>query len=109
MDFRELQASAPEERSNRWLTMILRAGQFVLLLLVVPLVLVIFRNPLDEQTAMRNKLEQLQQQEKELTLKRDLLVSRMEWIRTSTDYLEVEARDRLNMHQAGEYVLRFQD
>ena len=78
MDFRELQASAPEERSNRWLTMILRAGQFVLLLLVVPLVLVIFRNPLDEQTTMRNKLEQLQQQEKELTLKRDLLVSRME-------------------------------
>lgn len=109
MDFRELQAPEETDTPNRWLGMIWRVVQFVLLLLVVPLVLVLFRNPLDEQNAMRRKLELLEHQRDELKVQRDLLLSRMDWIKNSTDYLEVEARDRLNMHRDGEYVLRFQD
>ena len=79
----------------------------LLLLLIVPVVYVLCDNPIDTQNAMRAKLEDLKGQRKELQADRDKLLRRMEWIKSDTAYLEMAARDRLQLQKEGEFVLRF--
>ena len=56
---------------------------------------------------MRTKLEELKGQRKELQADRDKLLRRMEWIKSDNAYLEMAARDRLQLQKEGEFVLRF--
>ena len=86
----------------------LKIGRFVLLLLVVPVVYVLCDNPMDEQLAMRTKLEKLREERDALKGDRDKLLRRMEWIKDDNAYLEMAARDRLHLQKEGEYVLRFE-
>lgn len=108
MNCREPHAAEPQSPWVFWLRAFLKLAKFVLLLLVVPVIYVLCDNPMDEQLAMRTKLEQLQVQRDALQQDRDKLLRRMEWIKNDTTYLELAARDRLHMQKEGEFVLRFE-
>lgn len=86
----------------------LKLARFVLLLLIVPVIYVLCDNPLDEQLAMRTKLDQLKEQRDTLKADRDKLLRRMEWVKNDNAYLETAARDRLHLQKEGEYILRFE-
>ena len=88
---------------------LLKLARFVLLLLVIPVIYVLCDNPLDEQLAMRTKLDQLKEQRDTLKADRDKLLRRMEWVKNDSAYLETAARDRLHLQKEGEYVLRFEE
>jgi len=107
MNYREVRASDPQSRWVGWVRAFLKLARFVLLLLIVPVAYVLCDNPLDTQNAMRAKLEDLKGQRQELQADRDKLLRRMEWIKNDNAYLEMAARDRLQMQKEGEFVLRF--
>ena len=107
MNYREVRASEPQSSWVGWVRAFLKLARFVLLLLIVPVAYVLCENPLDTQNAMRTKLEELKGQRKELQADRDKLLRRMEWIKSDNAYLEMAARDRLQLQKEGEYVLRF--
>ncbi len=107
MNYREVRVSEPQRGWEHWVRAFLKIGRFTLLLLVVPVVYVLCDNPIDTQTAMRTKLEQLKGQRDDLQAQRDKLLRRMEWIKSDNAYLEMAARDRLHLQKEGEYVLRF--
>lgn len=94
---------------ERCLKGLVRLGKFCLLLLVVPAVLAIYRQPLAEQNAMRAKLDRMKAHRDTLLAERDKLKRQTEWIKNDTNYLEVRARDHENMHKKGEYVIRFEE
>jgi cell division protein FtsB len=108
MNYREVRAAEPQTPWEYWMRALLKLAKFVLLLLVVPVVYVLCDNPLDEQLAMRTKLDQLKAQRDVVKTDRDKLLRRMEWIKNDNAYLEMAARDRLHMQKEGEYVLRFE-
>ncbi len=109
MNYREVRASEPQKSWEIWMRALLKLARFVLLLLVVPVVYVLCDNPMDEQLAMRTKLEQLKEQRDALKADRDKLLRRMEWVKNDNAYLETAARDRLHLQKEGEYVLRFEE
>ncbi len=108
MNYREMRAAEPQPSWELWVRAFLKIGRFVLLLLIVPVVYVLCDNPMNEQLAMRTKLEKLTQERDELKVDRDKLLRRMEWIKNDNAYLEMAARDRLHLQKEGEYVLRFE-
>jgi cell division protein FtsB len=108
MNYRELRASEPQGTWENRMRAVLKVARFVLLLLIIPVVYVLCDNPMDEQAAMRNKLDQLKVQRDTLKTDRDKLLRRMEWIKNDNAYLEMAARDRLHLQKEGEYVLRFE-
>lgn len=108
MNYQEMRASEPQSRWESWVRAFLKVARFVLMLLFVPVVYLYCDNPLNEQMAMRTKLEQLKEQRDKLKGERDKLFRRMEWIKNDNAYLEMAARDRLHLQREGEYVLRFE-
>jgi len=94
---------------ERCLKGLVRLGKFCLLLLLVPAVLAIYRQPLAEQNAMRSKLETMKLHRDQLVGERDKLKRQTDWIKNDTQYLEVRARDHENMHKKGEFVIRFEE
>ncbi|MBE7493567.1 MAG: septum formation initiator family protein [Verrucomicrobiaceae bacterium] len=107
MKLRVTRADLPQGNLEHWARVLLRVAKFILLLLMAPAILVLFHNPLDEQNAMREKLEQLKHQRDSLKQERDKWLRRKDWLEKDDAYLELQARDRLNRQKAGEYVLRF--
>ena len=107
MTYRETRADQPQGRLEHWARVLLRVAKFLLLCLIVPAILLCFRNPLHEQTAMREHLTTLKEQRDALQAERDKLLRRKTWIEQDDAYLELMARDRLNRQKEGEYVLRF--
>lgn len=102
-----MRASEPQSRWVGGMRAFLKVARLVLLLLIVPVVYVWCDNPIDTQNAMRTKLELLKEQRDVLQSDRDKLLRRMEWIESDNAYLEMAARDRLQLQKEGEYVLRF--
>ena len=103
-----IESSQPAKHVDRALRGLVSLGKFCLLLLVVPVVVAVYKQPLGEQQAQRAKLETMQVQRDSLRDKRDQLLREVEWIKTDTTYLETRARDHLHMHKKGEYVIRFE-
>jgi cell division protein FtsB len=93
---------------DRMLGGLVKLGKFCLFLLVVPVVVEIYKKPLADQNAHREKLETLQAQRDVLAATRDKLVRQMDWIKTDTSYLEMRARDHEHMHKKGEYIIRLE-
>ena len=107
MKLRETRAELPQSHLEHWARVLLKVAKFILLLLVVPVVLMLFHNPLDEQLAMRKKLEMLTHQRDSLKSERDKWLRRKDWLEKDDAYLELMSRDRLNRQKEGEYILRF--
>lgn len=110
MKYQEIQNENPTapQAVDRMLGGLVRLGKFCLLLLVVPVVVEIYKKPLAEQNAQRDKLETMKVQRDALASTRDKLVRQMDWIKTDTSYLEMRARDHEHMHKKGEYVIRLE-
>lgn len=110
MKYQEIQneAHTAPQPVDRMLGGLVRLGKFCLLLLVVPIVVEIYKKPLAEQNAQRDKLEAMKVQRDTLASTRDKLVRQMDWIKTDTSYLEMRARDHEHMHKKGEYVIRLE-
>jgi cell division protein FtsB len=110
MKYQEIQNENPTapQAVDRMLGGLVRLGKFCLLLLVVPVVVEIYKKPLAEQNAQRDKLEAMKIQRDELASTRDKLVRQMDWIKSDTSYLEMRARDHEHMHKKGEYVIRLE-
>lgn len=110
MKYQEIQNENPTapQAVDRMLGGLVRLGKFCLLLLVVPVVVEIYKKPLAEQNAQRDKLEAMKVQRDALASTRDKLVRQMDWIKTDTSYLEMRARDHEHMHKKGEYVIRLE-
>lgn len=109
MNYQEIRIeNEPPQPVERCLRGLVRLGKFCLLLLVVPVVVAVYRQPLAEQNRQRTKLDAMSQQRDELTAKRDQLLRQLEWIKTDPSYLEMRARDHEHMHQKGEYVIRLE-
>jgi cell division protein FtsB len=110
MKYQEIQIeNEPPQHVERCLRGLVRLGKFCLLLLVVPVVVAVYRQPLAEQNTQRTKLETMKAQRDQLTAERDKLLRQVEWIKTDTSYLEIRARDHEHMHKKGEYVIRFEE
>jgi cell division protein FtsB len=107
MKLRETRAELPQNHLEHWARVLLKLAKFILLLLIVPVILMLFHNPLEEQVAMRNKLEQLKQQRDSLKQERDKALRQKDWLEKDDTYLELKARDRLNRQKDGEFILRF--
>ncbi|MFO1441258.1 MAG: septum formation initiator family protein [Verrucomicrobiaceae bacterium] len=107
MKLRVTRADLPQGNLEHWARVLLRVAKFILLLLIAPVILIVFHNPLDAQTAMRDKLEQLKHQRDSLAQERDKLLRRKDWLEKDDAYLELMSRDRLNRQKEGEYILRF--
>lgn len=107
MKLRVTRADLPQSNLEHWARVLLRVAKFILLLLVAPVILVVFHNPLTEQNAMRDKLESLRHQRDSLAQERDKLLRRKDWLEKDDVYLELMSRDRLNRQKEGEYILRF--
>jgi flagellar biosynthesis/type III secretory pathway M-ring protein FliF/YscJ len=99
----------PEQRTDKVLRWAVRVGRGVLVLLVFGAVLSGFKQPMNEQNALREKIRGLKEQSASLQMERDKRLRRLNWIQTDEGYLEMEVRDRLNLQKNGEYVLRFED
>ena len=110
MKYQEIQNESPTapQPVDRMLGGLVRLGKICLLLLVVPVVVEIYKKPLAEQNAQREKLEALKGERDALAGTRDKLVRQMDWIKNDTAYLEMRARDHEHMHKKGEYVIRFE-
>ncbi len=110
MKYQEIQNENPTapQAVDRMLGGLVRLGKFCLLLLVVPVVVEIYKKPLAEQNAQRDKLEAMNVQRDALASTRDKLVRQMDWIKTDASYLEMRARDHEHMHKKGEYVIRLE-
>ncbi len=110
MKYQEIQNESPTapQPVDRMLGGLVRLGKICLLLLVVPVVVEIYKKPLAEQNAQRERLEALQGERDALSGTRDKLVRQMDWIKNDTAYLEMRARDHEHMHKKGEYVIRFE-
>ena len=107
MKFRVTRADLPQGNLEHWARVLLRVAKFILLLLVVPAILVVFHNPLDAQTAMREKLDEHKHQRDSLAQERDKRLRRKDWLEKDDVYLELMSRDRLNRQKEDEYILRF--
>ena len=111
MNYQEVRAHSPGPTAvtDRWLARLNALAKMVLVALIFFGIFLFFKQPLAEQNAMRDKLEDLQAQSDELREKRDALLRQLSWIESDVGYLEIMARDRFNMHKSGEYVIRFRD
>ncbi len=109
MKYEEIRAGIPQDTSTRWLTLVVRFGKFLLVLLIVPSIMIIFRPKKSEQDAMKARVAMLTKQRDVLRDARDQRLRRVDWIKSDTDYLEMAARDRLDLQKEGEYIIRFED
>jgi len=100
---------SPQEERAGWLTWGTWINLGLLLLCVVPFLFMKFRPPLAQEQAAQVQLEKLVAQRDALREQRDRLQTQNDLIRHDKDYLEVMARDRLQMQKDGELILRFDD
>jgi cell division protein FtsB len=67
-----------------------------------------YQQPIEQPTALMEKLTVLRKQNADLQALRDQQERRVEWLRTQPDYLAIEARDHLNVKQGSETILRIE-
>jgi cell division protein FtsB len=78
----------------------------VFLLALMGGALSMFWPQLDRHRELDAQLTRLTVERDEAQARRDLLASRLEWLRTDANYLETIARDRLDLYRDGEFIIR---
>ena len=109
MKSEEFAADLPShKKGGGWL---FRATVFNLCLftaLIVPMLFLYYKSPASQEETERAKLAQLEEERGALRTERAQLRQKMDLIQKDPDYLEVMARDRLQMQKDGEIILRFE-
>jgi cell division protein FtsB len=76
-------------------------------LVLVCIGLAYFKPQLDRQGRMESELASLRAEKSRLAEENHKLKSRLEWLKQDPEFLEVLARDRLDLARKGETVFRF--
>ena len=101
--------AAPEEDRPGWLMWGTWLNMAVLLMLIVPALFLKFRPPLSQEKAAQEQVDKKMTERDAKQEQRDRLQTKYDLIRKDKDYLEIMARDRLEMQKDGEVILRFSD
>ena len=101
--------AAPEEERPGWLMWGTWLNLAVLLMLIVPALFLKFRPPVSQENAVQAQMEKKVAERDAKKEERDRLQIKFDLIRKDKDYLEVMARDRLEMQKDGEVILRFSE
>lgn len=80
----------------------------LLVALIIPLLFLYYKSPAHQEEAERNKLAQMEENRDALRSERSQLRQKLDLIQKDREYLEVMARDRLQMQKDGEIILRFE-
>jgi cell division protein FtsB len=94
---------------ERVVRLLVRLNRYLLALLIIPIAVVYFRPPREEQQVAREQLAALTARRDELQKEALRLHTKLELIKTDPAYLETMARDRLNLQKDGEIILRFEN
>jgi cell division protein FtsB len=98
-----------QEEGTGWLMWGTWLNLAVLLTLIIPVLFLKFRPPVQqEQTTQAAMQKQVDRRDARLA-ERDRLQLKLDLIRKDKEYLEVMARDRLQMQKDGELILRFEN
>jgi cell division protein FtsB len=81
----------------------------VLLALVVPFCILLFRPPVEQESREREELKKAEAKRDALAIEKAHLRRRLDLIQHDPEYLEVVARDTLQMQKDGEVVFRFEN
>ncbi len=93
---------------ERVLGRLVSCGRFLLLLLVVPVFLVFFKQPQSEHEQVQETLEELAVERLDLAGKLDRLKRQEQWIRNDPAYLQLAARDARDRQKPDEIILRLE-
>ena len=94
-----------EERLDVWQTL----SRFLLLivfLLVMAGILSMFWPEIQRQRDIEAEIERLTAKRDSLLSKKKALTGQVEWMRSDPEYLEMIARDRLDLQKDGEHIFR---
>ena len=100
--------SSQEERAG-WLMWGTWLNFAVLLTLIIPVLCLKYRPPVQQQQAAEAEMQKQVDHRNAVREERDRLQLKLDLIRKDKDYLEVMARDRLQMQKDGEVILRFEN
>lgn len=81
----------------------------LLVAMIVPFSVLAFRPPAAEEEAQRARLRGLEKRRDGLVQEKARLRQKCDLVVTDPEYLELMARDRLQMQKDGEFIFRFED
>lgn len=107
----EISAYPPpsEEERPGWLMWGTWLNLAVLLTLIIPVLCLKFRPPVQQEQAAKIAMEKQVTHRDALREERNRLQLKYDLIRKDKDYLEVMARDRLQMQKDNELIFRFEN
>ena len=100
---------SPQEERAGWLMWGTWLNLAVLLTLIIPVLFLKFRPPVRQEQAAQEAMQKQVDRRDAVREERDRLQLKLDLIRKDKDYLEVMARDRLQMQKDGELILRFEN
>ena len=110
MPARGNRASQPEsEEPTGFFVKLTKVNLCLLLTLVVPFCILSFRPPVAEENAEKEALAKSEKDLSKLLAEKSHLRRKLDLIQRDPEYLEVMARDKLQMQKDGELVFRFED
>ena len=99
----------PREGRSSLLARATAVNVLLLVAMVVPFTVLAFRPPAAEEEAQRRLLRELEGRRDQLVREKARLRRKSELIQQDPGYLELMARDRLQMQKDGEVIFRFED
>ncbi len=98
----------PHSNGGGWMARATVFNLCLLTALIVPMLFFYYKSPSHQEDAERAKLAVLEVNRDALRGERTQLRQKLDLIQKDRDYLEVMARDRLQMQKDGEIILRFE-
>jgi cell division protein FtsB len=109
MPSEEIGYAIPSAERRGLLSGLVRLNRYLLLLLIIPAGIIGFWPPYKDLEQARQRLGALELQRDSARGKAARLERKLELIKTDPEYLEVMARDRLQLQKDGEKVFRFEE
>jgi cell division protein FtsB len=76
---------------------------------VIGIMLSMFRPQMAEQIQLDGEIARLTLEKDYVGMRRDQLKQRMAWMKSDSEYLEIQSRDLLNLSAPGETIIRYQE
>jgi cell division protein FtsB len=104
--FRTTHTDHPEPVTTIWRA-VTRLLAWLVVMTLFCIGLAFFKPQLDRQTRIESELTSLKAEKSRLSAENQELKSRLEWLKQDAGFLEVLARDRLDLARKGEVVIHF--
>ena len=99
----------PREGRSSFLARATMVNFLLLVAMIVPFCVLAFRPPAAEEEAQRGRLRELEGRRDELVTEKARLRQKCDLVVNDPEYLELMARDRLQMQKDGKFIFRFED